>query len=134
MTHLPLIATVESCLSLRYRFCTSVLSKAGPKCVFIPNEKAEHMEKERRKFIRHHLECPATMVTFQKTLVGQTSNFSGDGAFICCKQPLTPGGRIEVSIRFPDGFFMEVPAEVVWSRNPGSDDKQPCGMGVRFLW
>ncbi len=74
------------------------------------------------------------MVTSQNTLVGQTSNFSGDGAFIFCQQPLEPEEIFDLSIRFPDGFFMEVPAEVVWSRNPGPDDKRPCGMGVRFLW
>jgi len=94
-----------------------------------------YMEKDRRKRIRHHIECPVTMATSQGTRVGQTKNLSGEGAFISCQQPLKPKETTDLSIKFPDGFFMEVPAQVVWSciSNPGYKEGLN-GMGVRFLW
>lgn len=93
------------------------------------------MEKDRRRQIRHHLECPVTIVTSEGTMSGQTSNLSGEGALILCRQPLKPRENLGLSIKFPDGSFTEVPSRVVWSCMPEpGDEKSLCGMGVRFLW
>ena len=92
------------------------------------------MREDRRKFIRHHLKCPVTVVTSQGTMSGQARNLSGDGALICCKQPLNPRASMDLTVKFPDGFSMEVPSEVVWSyKSNAGDEKSLYKMGVRFL-
>jgi hypothetical protein len=93
------------------------------------------MKRERRRQIRYHLEFPVTVVTSTGTIMGETKNFSRAGAFICCPQPLKPKEGMALSIKFPDGFFMEVSSQVVWTRFAGPEDtKRAGGMGVRFLW
>jgi hypothetical protein len=93
------------------------------------------METNRRKNTRYYLEWPVSIVTSQGTIVGETRNLSGDGAFISCRHPLSPEEMIALSIRCPDGCFAKVSSQVVWSCMAGSDDEKGlCGMGVRFLW
>jgi len=88
----------------------------------------------RRRFVRHHLECPVTVTTSQGTVSGQAKNLSGDGALICCQQPLAPRKCMDLTIKFSDGFSMQVPSEVVWScRAYAVDEKSLYKMGVRFL-
>ncbi|UCG12971.1 MAG: PilZ domain-containing protein [Deltaproteobacteria bacterium] len=88
----------------------------------------------RRRFIRHFLECPVTVATPQGTMSGQARNLSGDGALICCQQPLDPREGMDLTIEFSDGFSLEVPSEVVWSYKTNSEDeKNLYKMGVRFL-
>jgi len=88
----------------------------------------------RRRFIRHHLECPVTVATSQGIMSGQATNLSGDGALICCQQPLCPREGIDLTIKFSDGFSLEVPSEVVWSfKTNAGDEKSLYKMGVRFL-
>ena len=92
------------------------------------------MQEERRKFIRHLLECPVTVITSKGTMSGQARNFSGDGALICCKQPLEPRESMDLTVKFPDGFSLEVPSEVVWSNKTNAGDKKSLyKVGVRFL-
>ena len=92
------------------------------------------MQEERRKFIRHLLECPVTVITSQGTMSGRARNLSGDGALICCKQPLKPKENMDLTIKFSDGFSLEVPSEVVWSyKTNAGDEKSLYKMGVRFL-
>ena len=92
------------------------------------------MQEERRKFIRHNLECPVTVVISQGTISGQAKNLSGDGALICCQQLLNPRENMDLTIKFSDGFSMEVPSEVVWSyKTNAGDEKNLYKMGVRFL-
>ena len=92
------------------------------------------MQVERRGFARHHLKCPVTVVTSQGTMSGQAMNLSGDGALICCQQPLTPRECMDLTIKFSDGFSLEVPSEVVWSYKTNTgDEKSLYKMGVRFL-
>ena len=92
------------------------------------------MQVDRRRFVRHHLECPVTVVTSQSTMSGQAKNLSGDGALICCQQPLTPRECMDLTIKFSDGFSLEVPSEVVWSYKTNvGDEKSLYKMGVRFL-
>jgi hypothetical protein len=92
------------------------------------------MQEERRKFIRHLLECSVTVVTSQGTMSGQAGNLSGDGALICCKQPPKPRESKGLTIKFSDGFFLEVPSEVVWSyKTNAGDEKSLYKMDVRFL-
>jgi hypothetical protein len=92
------------------------------------------MQEKRRKFMRHLIECPVRMVTSHGTLSGQARNLSGDGALICCKQPLKPRENMDLTIEFSDGFSLEVPSEVVWSyETNANDEKSLYKMGVRFL-
>ena len=89
---------------------------------------------DRRRVIRHFLECPVTVATPQGTMSGHARNLSGDGALICCQQPLDPTAGIDLTIEFSDGFSLEVPSEVVWSYKTNSEDeKNLYKMGVRFL-
>ena len=65
---------------------------------------------------------------------GQAKNLSGDGALICCKQPLNPRESMDLTIKFSDGFSLEVPSEVVWYyKTTAGDEKSLYKMGVRFL-
>jgi hypothetical protein len=92
-------------------------------------------ERDRRSRIRHHLECPVTMITSQGTMVGQTLNLSGEGAFISCHQPFKRKETLDLSIELPDGFLMQVPAQVVWYCLSSPAYREGLnGMGVRFLW
>jgi len=92
------------------------------------------MQLNRRRFIRHHLKCPVTVGTSQGTVSGQATNLSGDGALILCQQPLAPRECMDLTIKFSDGFSMEVPSEVVWSCKANEvDEKSFYKMGVRFL-
>jgi hypothetical protein len=92
------------------------------------------MQLNRRRFKRHHLKCPVTVVRSQGTVSGQATNISGDGALICCQQPLNPMEGIDLTVKFSDGFSMEVPSEVVWSCKANAvDEKSLYKMGVRFL-
>ena len=84
--------------------------------------------------MRHLLECPVTVVTSHGTLSGQAINLSGDGALICCKQPLEPRESLDLTIKFSDGFSLEVPSQVVWSyKTNANEEKSLYRMGVRFL-
>ena len=91
------------------------------------------MQEERRKFIRHHLKCPVTVETSEGTMLGKARNLSGDGALICCQRPLDPREGVDLTIKFSDGFYLEVPSEVVWSCETTGTEKSLCKMGVRFL-
>lgn len=92
------------------------------------------MQGERRKFMRHLLICPVTVVTSQGSMPGQARNLSGDGALICCRQRLQPRESMDLTIEFSDGFSLEVPSEVVWSYKTNTDDKECLyKIGVRFL-
>jgi hypothetical protein len=92
------------------------------------------MQEKRRKFMRHLIECPVTVITSRGVISGQARNLSGDGALICCKQPLKPKENMDLTIKFSDGFSLEVPSEVVWSYKTNTgDDKSLYKIGVRFL-
>ena len=92
------------------------------------------MQVERRKFMRHLLECPVTVITSQGTISGRARNLSGDGALIFCGQPLKLKENMDLTIEFSDGFSLEVPSEVVWSYKTNTgDEKNLYKMGVRFL-
>jgi hypothetical protein len=92
------------------------------------------MQEKRRKFIRHLLECPVTVVTSHGTMSGRARNLSGDGALICCTQALKPKENMDLTIKFSDGFSLDVPSEVVWSYKTNTgDDKSLYKIGVRFL-
>ncbi|UCG11001.1 MAG: PilZ domain-containing protein [Deltaproteobacteria bacterium] len=90
---------------------------------------------ERRARTRFTVRCPVTVITSDGTIQGETKDLSGDGAFIRCQKPPTPKEILPLIIELPDGFPLDVSAEVVWSNASGPDDeKAPRGMGVRFLW
>ena len=92
------------------------------------------MQEERRRFIRHRVECSVTVGTSRGVMSGQARNLSGDGALICCQQPLNPREGMDLTIKFSDGFSLELPSEVVWScKTSAGDEKSLYKMGIRFL-
>ena len=92
------------------------------------------MQEERRRFIRHLLTCSVMVVTSEGTMSGKARNLSGDGALICCQHPLNSSENIDLTVKFSDGFSLEVPSEVVWSyKTNAGDEKSLYMMGVRFL-
>jgi len=64
---------------------------------------------------------------------GMISNLSPTGAFIETQRPSMPGGRVTLTIEFPDGA-VSIPASVVFANVPGNLQRPnaPLGMGVRF--
>jgi hypothetical protein len=65
---------------------------------------------------------------------GQARNLSGDGALICCQQPLRTREEVDLTFKFSDWFSLEVKSEVGWSsKTNAGDEKSLCKMGVRFL-
>ena len=93
------------------------------------------MKNDKRTQIRYHIECPVTIVTPEGRVSGHTRNLSGHGAFICCQELLKPKEHINLSVKFPDGSFVEASCRVVWSCVPGPNGEDNlCGMGVRILY
>jgi hypothetical protein len=91
------------------------------------------MKDDKRRQIRYDVECPVEIVTPQGRMTGHTRNLSGHGAFICCQQPLKLKEHMNLSVKFPDGSFVEVSCRVVWSCAPGPGEEDGlCGMGVRI--
>ena len=92
------------------------------------------MQGERRKFMRHLLECPVRVVTSQGSMPGRARNLSGDGALICCQQPLRTKEGVDLTFKFSDWFSLEVKSEVGWSsKTNAGDETSLCKMNVRFL-
>ena len=97
-------------------------------------EKVE-MVKDKRLYPRSKVRWPVSMITPEGAMEGETEDMSTSGAFIRCQEPLNPTERILLSVKLPSGSPLEVSAQVVWSNivDP-SDDNNPRGRGVRFMW
>jgi len=63
------------------------------------------------------------------TLNYSARNANQCGAFIYSETPSPPKTVVDLDMDL-DGQVIQVQAEVIWSRSPGS--KMPAGMGVRF--
>ena len=73
------------------------------------------------------------IMTSKGPVVGETRNVSDEGAFICCKENVSPEARCRLFIMVPDRKPLVVPVEICWSNPYGSEfDATPCGVGVRF--
>ncbi|HSH68360.1 MAG TPA: PilZ domain-containing protein [Deferrisomatales bacterium] len=60
-------------------------------------------------------------------------DLGSDGVFICTREPLAPGSRLDLTIHTPgDRGFMYADGLVVWT-NLVHSDAVPAGMGIRFL-
>ncbi len=60
-------------------------------------------------------------------------DLGSDGVFICTREPLEPGSRLDLTIHTPgDRGFLYADGLVVWI-NLVHSDAVPAGMGVRFL-
>lgn len=93
---------------------------------------------ETRGQLRPALRVPASLVARVKSSVGEKAamlyNLSTTGAFVETSRPGMPGGRLSLTIEFPDGA-VETAASVVFANVPGNLQKPnlPLGMGVRFV-
>jgi hypothetical protein len=88
--------------------------------------------------IRPALRVPASLVARVKSGAGEKAamlyNLSTTGAFIETARPGLPGGRITLTIEFPDGAVTSA-ASVVFANVPGNLQKPnlPLGMGVKLV-
>ena len=72
-------------------------------------------------------------MTSKGPVVGETRNVSDQGAFICCKENVSPEARCRLFIMVPGRKPLVIPVEICWSNPYGSEfDATPCGLGVRF--
>jgi hypothetical protein len=92
---------------------------------------------ETRGQLRPSRRVPASLIARIKSGAGEKAgmlyNLSTTGAFIETSRPNMPGGRITLTIEFPDGPI-ETLAQVVFANVPGNLQRPnlPLGMGVRF--
>jgi len=92
------------------------------------------MSEEKRERIRYDVRYAVVLRTPSGIERGVTRNLSGTGACICCPRALKPKETFLMDIEFPGAPPFEVPAEVVWVRQPGADDETRAPMmGVRFM-
>lgn len=90
--------------------------------------------RERRLQPRVEVRWPVTMLTSEGAIQGETKDISMQGAFIYCDKPLPLSERVVLSVKAP-AASMQVMAQVVWSSNSSSDNKDELfGIGVRFIW
>jgi hypothetical protein len=87
--------------------------------------------------VRPAVRVPASMMVRVKSGTGDKAallyNLSAAGAFLETMRPNLPGGRVQLTIDFPDGPI-SIAAQVVFTNVPGNVQKPnaPIGMGVRF--
>jgi len=87
--------------------------------------------------VRPAVRVPASMMVRIKSGTGEKAallyNLSGNGAFLETMRPNLPGGRVQLTIDFPDGPIT-VAAQVIFTNVPGNVQRPnaPIGMGVRF--
>lgn len=91
------------------------------------------LKRQQSKFPRPELNWSVSAQVGGGIIHGETKDISPQGAFICCRNPLTLNEVFDMVVDAP-GRSLNVKAEVVWSNIHGPDDKiTPRGMGVRFL-
>ena len=93
------------------------------------------MAEEKRERIRYEVHYAVLLKTPSGTDRGVTRNLSGTGACICCPRALKPKETFLLDIEFPGGPPFQVPAQVVWVRQPDTDDETRAPMmGIRFVY
>jgi uncharacterized protein (TIGR02266 family) len=84
---------------------------------------------------RKHKRIPKkikSQVTAPDVLTYSTArNVSDGGLFISTPDPIAPGTEIELSLKLPDGEFVNITGIVRWTKDE-SDDGEPAGMGIEF--
>lgn len=60
-----------------------------------------------------------------------THNLSDGGMFISTPDPIAPGTELELSLKLPNGEFMNVTGIVRWTRDEDPEGG-PAGMGIEF--
>ncbi|MBP1727015.1 MAG: PilZ domain [Deltaproteobacteria bacterium] len=93
------------------------------------------MKEEKRERIRYDVRYAVLLKTPSGAERGVTRNLSGTGACICCPRALKPKETFLLDIEFPGGPPFQVPAQVVWVRQPDADDETRAPMmGIRFVY
>jgi len=93
---------------------------------------------ETRGQLRPSVRVPASLMVRVKSGAGEKAgmlyNLSETGAFVETPRPSMPSGRVTLTIEFPEGGAVAIPATVVFSNVPGNLQKPnlPLGMGVKF--
>ncbi|HEY1406807.1 MAG TPA: TIGR02266 family protein [Spirochaetota bacterium] len=73
-----------------------------------------------------------SQVSAPDSLTYSTShNLSDGGVFISTPDPIAPGTELELSLKLPNGEFLNVTGIVRWTRDEGPEG-EPAGMGVEF--
>lgn len=70
---------------------------------------------ERRKHTRVQARWPATVLSYDGPIEGETRNITVTGMLIRCKEPLRPNKTYLISIRPPNHQAIELTCKVIWS-------------------
>ncbi|MBW2029744.1 MAG: PilZ domain-containing protein [Deltaproteobacteria bacterium] len=89
---------------------------------------------ERREEPRADVSWEAILHTSGGSMGGRLKNVTRGGAFVACEYPMSPKDTLRIGIKLPNGKWIELEAEVVWSNaNVPEAEVVLRGMGVRFL-
>ena len=92
------------------------------------------MNKEKRQYVRVQVGYPVLVKSSRGLLLGQITDISPGGAFICCQETSEPGEILKMTIRVsPVSPPLKARGKVIRSHIYCLDDETMChGMGVRF--
>jgi uncharacterized protein (TIGR02266 family) len=114
----------------------SVEEKARPPRFFRDGEfevKKRPAGIERRRVPRVPLQTEVTIEGHSNFYTGFTQDISTGGLFVCTKQLLPVGTKIDLVFRLPDGKRIAVKGEVRWVRDIAFSSSEALpGMGIQF--
>lgn len=92
------------------------------------------MNAEKRQYVRAQVGYPVMVKSSQGLMLGQITDISPGGAFICCQEPSEPGEILKMTIRVsPMSPPLKAKGKVIRSHIYCLDDETMChGMSVRF--
>jgi len=89
---------------------------------------------EKRKQHRYKIRWPITIYTEVGPIEGESSNVTGSGVFIHCREKLRQDEVYRMVIRFPQREPVEVKGRLVWSNLEDADSESAFpGMGFSFV-
>ena len=91
------------------------------------------MSTDRREVPRRRVNISALYRADGQQCSAHLFDLGSDGVFLCTRQPLKPGSRLDLTIHIPgDRGFMHADGMVMWT-NLVHSEAVPAGMGIRFL-
>ena len=79
-------------------------------------------KREKRDFLRAEIRWPATIITSQAQVVGETKDVSQVGVSISCQDLPTLGQEFRLEIQPPDHQPLVIAAKAVWVRETTSNE------------
>jgi CheY-like chemotaxis protein len=91
------------------------------------NAALNFMERERRRYYRHSVEMPVTVVLNEKQWKAKSTNISEGGMAIAASQALPKNGKPRLQFALPEGkAVLDLESEIAWSDVKGR-------VGFRFV-